>query len=166
MNDEIRRHAYSSVRIDPLNLDKEILRLPTLYTKYAFQAADLRHRVDQLKAEMDLVEADLDRKVRADPEEYGINRISEGSIHRAVIRRKEYCDIQRLVQNAQHDQEIAQAMVWAMEHKKRSLTLLVELHGLGYMANPKLSEKGKSALHDMMKEKIRTRREVREHDSD
>jgi hypothetical protein len=50
---------------------------------------------------------------------------------------------------------MAQAVVWALEHKKRSLTLLVELHGMGYFSAPKISPEGKAAVEDMTKRRVR-----------
>jgi len=41
-----------------------------------------------------------------------------------------------------------------LEHKKRSLTLLVELHGLGYFSDVKVSEKGREAVNEMLRKKV------------
>ena len=153
-----QNESESVVRIDELNLDKECIRLPSDYLRYAHLSADLKQTVSLRKAELDVVEADLCKKIRTDPQAYGIEKVTESAIKECVATRKEYKQAVRASIEAQHDQDIAQAVVWALEHKKRSLTLLVELHGLGYTSTVKLSDHGRKAVEKMTKEKVRPRR--------
>jgi hypothetical protein len=156
--------AQSVVEIDKLNLDRECIRLPSDYLKYANLSADLKFRVDQLKAELDALEADLGKQIRSNPAEFGLEKVTESAIGAVVITQESYRGKLIKLQRARHQQDLAQAVVWALEHKKRSLTLLVELHGLGYFANPKLSERGKAAVEEMTKNKVRPRRRFMEED--
>lgn len=150
--------AGSAVEIDSLNLDKECIRLPNDYLKYAVYAADLKARVDRLKAELDVIEADLGKQIRANPADFECEKVTESAVAAIIITQDTYRDQLARLQTARHKQDLAQAVVWALEHKKRSLTLLVELHGLGYFASPKLTERGKAAVEEMTKSKVRPRR--------
>lgn len=156
--------SESAVEIDSLNLDKECIRLPSDYLKYANYAADIKARVDRLKAELDVIEADLGKQIRTNPADFDLEKITETAVNGVIITQESYQEQLRELQRARHQHDLAQAVVWAMEHKKRSLTLLVELHGLGYFSNPKLTERGKSAVEEMTKAKVRPRRMLREED--
>lgn len=146
------------VRIDELNLDKECIQLPSDYLKFAHLAADIRAEVDAIKAELEVKHAITSKKVRLSPEKYGIDKPTEASIGAAVIRQTSYQELQTKFGEAKHRYDLAQAIVWALEHKKRSLTLLVELHGMGYHSGVKLSERGAKAAHEMLQGKVRCNR--------
>jgi hypothetical protein len=148
------------VTIDELALDKECIRLPSDYLKYAHRAADAKRGVDILKSGLDALQAELSNKIRKRPQRYGLEKITEASLNAAVVLQPEYQERSAALVEARHGQEIAQAVVWALECKKRSLTLLVELHGMGYFANPKISERGRDAVEQMIKKHVR--RPIRE----
>jgi chorismate mutase len=151
------KQAPSVVQIDEHNLDKECINLPSQYLQYAHLAAEAKRDVGELKAELDVVEADLSKSVRADPAKYGIEKLTEAGLKEVVRTRKAYRETQDRLQEAQYHAELAQAVVWALEHKKRSLTLLVDLHGMGYFSSPKVSKAGREAVDDMTKNRVRRR---------
>lgn len=155
---DFKQRAREIVALNELELDKECVRLPSDYLKYAHRTAEARQSVEQAKAEMALVEAEVSRAVRATPGKYGIEKETEKSISAAIESNKRYLEAAALVRKAQYEYELAQAVVWALEHKKRALTLLVDLHGMGYFSNPKLSPEGRRAVENMTKEAVRPRR--------
>ncbi len=154
-NNNVRVDAEPIVLIDEDNLDKECIRLPSNYLQCACNSADAKREVDELKAELDVIEADLSRKIRADPARYGIEKLTEGGLGSTVILQKSYREALKNLQEARYQHDLHQAVVNAMEHKKRSLTLLVELLGLSYYSSPKVSEKGRDAVETMTKKKVR-----------
>jgi hypothetical protein len=156
MNNMIEKSA-SIVQIDEHNLDKECIRLPQDYLSYAHLAADAKNDVDEAKAKVDVVHAELGQKIRADPGSYGLEKVTETAVSSTIVTRSEYQKAEKALREAKHAHEMAQAVVWALEHKKRSLTLLVELHGTGYFSTPKLSKKGVAAVEEMSKQKARKR---------
>lgn len=147
--------ASSIVHINELELDKECVRLPSDYLKFAHKAEDAKFEVSEAKAALDVVEADLSKEIRGDPEKYGIENVTEKAITAAITSHSKYRAAQRELNNAQHRSGLAQAAVWAMEHKKRALSLLVDLHGMGYFASPRFSRKGKEAVEEMSKRRAR-----------
>lgn len=150
--------SESVVRIDDLNLDKECVRLPTDLLHYAHETADLKDAADQCKAELEVLEADLSKSIRAHPENYGIEKVTESAINAAVLTSPEYQKKQKRLREARHDLDLCQAVVSALECKKRSLVMLVDLHGMGYFADPRLSKTGQAAVQSMTKEAVRPRR--------
>jgi len=147
----------SVVSIDELNLDKECISLPSDYLKYAHRAADTKRDVDSKKAALEALQAKISNTIRKNPEKYGLDKVTEASLSAAVILQGGYQVRQEELIDARHLQETAQAYVWALECKKRSLTMLVELHGMGYFSNPKISQQGREAVEQMVKKNARKR---------
>lgn len=156
MSDENRNQEASVVLIDENALDKECIRLPSDYLKFAHRSADAKRDVDELKAKMDVVEAELAKEVRSNPVDFGVEKVTESAISATVLTLPRYQKALANLNNARHQAELAQAVVWALEHKKRTLTLLVELHGMGYFSEAKVSRQGKEAVEEMTKQKTRT----------
>lgn len=145
----MNEQEQSVVSIDENNLDKECINLPTDYLKYAHRSVDKKRDVDEAKSKLSVVEADIGKKVRDNPGVYGLEKVTESAINTTVIRTKEYKAAEQELRDAQYQADLAQAVVWALEHKKRTLTLLVELHGMGYFSKPKVSENGRDAVEKM-----------------
>lgn len=147
----------SVVQIDEHKLDKECVRLPSDYLKYAHMAADAKRDVDEIKNSLEVLEAELSADIRAEPGKYGLEKTTETAIGACILVQPQYQKrLARLVK-AKHEAELAQAVVWALEHKKRTLTLLVELHGMGYFSSPKVTERGKEAVNKMTMTRLRRR---------
>lgn len=147
----LTKEAEPFVHIDELQLDKECIRLPSDYLKFAHAAAEAKQESELADARMKETDANLASVIRDNPGKYGIEKITEAAITAAVAINPAHLHRQTESIAARHQFELAQAIVWALEHKKRSLTLLVELHGLGWFANPKISEAGRAAVNDMTK---------------
>ena len=153
----MNEYTPSIVSIDEHHLDKECIRLPSDYLKWSTQSAAKKWEVDRLKAKLEVVQAEIAAAIRRAPEAHGLEKITEASLSAAVLLQERYQKVQARLIDARHDQELTQAVVWALEAKKRSLTLLVELHGMGYFSSPKISEQGREAVERMTKERVRRR---------
>jgi len=145
----------SVVQIDELHLDKECIRLPSDYLKYAHLAADAKRKVDEVSNRLKVLQAELGSAIRAAPEDHGIDKVTEAAVTGAVLSNPNFQKGTVALQAAEYDYSLAQAVVWALEHKKRTLTLLVELHGMGYFSSPRVSEKGRAAVEEMTRQHVR-----------
>ena len=143
------------VQIDEAHLDKECIRLPSDYLKWAHKSADAKRDVDEAKNALEVAEADASRDIRENPARYGLEKVTEKAIGECLATAPSYQAKVRAHIEAKHKAEMVQAVVWALEHKKRTLTLLVELHGMGYFSQPKVSAKGREAVDDMLKKNMR-----------
>ncbi len=159
------KEAEHISQIDENHLDRECIKLPSQYLHYAFQAAEAKKDTMEAKAALDVVQADMAREVRSNPEDYEIEKVTEAAITAAVITTKEFKDAQTELFDAQHAYDVAQAVVWAMEHKKKALSLLVELHSMSYSPEVKVSPEGKKAVEQMMQRNVRRKFQDR-HDAD
>jgi len=145
----------SAVQIDENKLDKECIRLPNDYLKAAHASADAKHVVAELKAAFDVIKSDLAKEIRSTPEDYGLDKVTEAGISAVIVTHPTYKKAQARLINAEHEADLANAVVWAMEHKKRALSLLVDLHGMGYFSNVKMSAEGKEAIEEQMRQRVR-----------
>lgn len=148
-----KAEAETLVGIDRDHLDRECINLPTHYIQYAFKASEAKRDVDEAKAEMDAIAADLGMRIRTTPKKYGVEKTTVDIVNALVINHAEFKEYQTAYFKAKHRQEMAQAVVWALEHKKRSLTLLVDLHGMGYFSDVKATEAGRDAVKQQRRKK-------------
>ena len=145
------------LQIDELRLDKECLAQPSLYLEYAEKLADAKRDYDELKSGMEVVEAELRQDIRERPARYGItsDKPTEGSINASVLMQPKQKAANKAVLDAKHKVDILTSAVVALEHKKRSLTLLVSLHAQGYFAEPRVTGAGKDAVNTQTKTQVR-----------
>ena len=153
----VKDEAIRITEIDKDNLDLECIRLPSSYRQFAFLAAEAKRDVQEAKAQLDVVQAELAKQIRATPGKYGVEKLTETALQGIVITQKRYKEAQAYLFKCQHRAEMCSATVWALEHKKRALTLLVDLHGMGYFAEVKMNRDGKEAVENMTRRKIRKR---------
>lgn len=123
--------------IDPHALDEEIIRHPAIYMRYAAMLSQAQKEQDEAKSDMDLVKADLDTRIRQEPESFGLKKATESAIQAAItthetFRRAEshYFDVTSTVR-------LLAQVVRAFEHRKKALELQTQLYIAGYWAGPK-----------------------------
>lgn len=138
----------SVVQIDEHRLDRECIRLPSDYLKYAHLAADARRDVDERKAQLDVIESELGAEMRKDPETHlGIEKVTEAAIKAAIPIHERYKKGLARLQAARHASDLAHAVVSALEMKKKSLEGLIQLHGMGYFASPKMTRENRDKVN-------------------
>lgn len=126
------------VSIDPDALDVEWLEQPRLMVRYSQYLAEKRQEVDQAKTRMDIVKAELDQRIRTDPEKFDISKVTEGAINAAITTHPEYNEAMEELTTAQYEMNMAQGAVRAIDGKKDALENLVRLYGQQYFAGPKV----------------------------
>ena len=124
------------IRIDESALDVEWLRQASLTFQYGTHQAKMKRIVDRKKEELDLVKADLDKKIRSKPEHYKIDKITEAAIQATILQQEDYQEINSELIDARYELEIASAALRALEQKKSALENLVRLNGQNYFAGP------------------------------
>lgn len=141
-----KRTDSSFLDIDPLKLDEEWLAQPKLYFVWAEKAADTRQEVDNAKTAIDIAKAQTDSRIRRNPTKYGLKESpTESSISAKVLLDDAVQEAVQAYSDARHNADVAQAAVTAIEHRKRALTMLVDLHQSGYYAEPKERSGSKSS---------------------
>jgi len=144
-----------AVRIDPHSLDSEWLKQPGLVKHYATLQADARQDYEDANVNLDLVTAELDRDVRANPEKHGLAKPTEKSIASVIQVSDAFADAKQTVIEARHHMDVVQAVVSALDHKKRALEKLVDLFLADYFSRPSASEESKEDVGRMVKRSAR-----------
>jgi hypothetical protein len=149
----------SILDIDEYNLDLEWKRQPTLYLEMATELADAKGDHDAAKSDFEIVKAKLSMNIRSNPNSFGLDKVTESTVNNALVTQKNYAIAQSGVIKAKHKVDLLQAVVVALEHRKRALESLVSLHGQKYFSEPLArTETDQEALEDATKTRIRTMR--------
>ena len=133
---------------DKDDLVGEWTKQPGYFYEYAVRLADSRKAYAEVKAELDLVEADIDMDIREDPAKYGIAKVTEALISNTIKRQKDYRDKQKALIQAKHTMDELDAAVRALEHKKAAIEGLVTLRMAEYYSEPKIPKDHREATQD------------------
>ena len=91
-------------------------------------------------------------------------------IGKAIILAEEYQYAQKLVFIAKHRVDVLSGAVTALDHRKKALENLVDLHGRNYFSTPRIDtrhlgsegiEKFKETVEDIENEKVKARNKKR-----
>ena len=145
------------LQIDKNVLDDEWLGQPRLYFQWAVLLEDARDEFEETKAAFDVVKSDLDLAIRTDPDKYDLPKVTDKAIAAAMITQKEYLVAQQEFFIAKHRVGVLQAAVTALDHPKKALEKLVDLHGQKYFATPRASEDSREAVDDIQKSVARSK---------
>ena len=113
--------------IDPLALDKSWLEQTKLYIKTSTALADARHEMDQAKNQLLIVEAECDKLVRARPEKYGMDKVTEKAVAVAVQMHPKMQAAQATMLEAKYESDMMSGLLQALEHRKEALKALTTL---------------------------------------
>ncbi len=151
------------LHIDKHLLDEEWVNQPKLYFEYASELAQARMELEEVKAEFDVVKAETDLNIRSNPTDYELpEKTTEVMIGKALILTDEYAAAQKDVFTVKHRVDILSGAVTALDHRKKALENLVDLHGRSYFSKPMDtrnmgSEEFKQKVEDIENEKVRAR---------
>lgn len=128
------------ININENALDVEWVNQPALLLQYAQHSAELSKDYDETKQDVELLYAKLDKDIRENPENFGLQdiKITESVVKNAIITNEEYKDAINELTNSKYELDIAKACVSAIHMKKEALENLVRLHGLQYFAGPSI----------------------------
>jgi len=145
--------------IDPLSLDEDFLVQPGLYMKYSVMAADADKCKNQAKEKLDVVKAELDRAIRKEPSQFGLEKITESVVASTIILQPEYKEASDELIEASYQYSILQAAVRAFDHRKSALENEVKLWLGTYFAGPKEPRDipGGKRIIDVARDKVSSR---------
>ncbi len=144
----------SFVAIDEFSLDKEWVGQPVLYDKYARKLANARRELEEAKNRLEVVKAEQSLEIRA---RHGEKKPTEAAIATLVTASSVVKDASQAVVEARHAVDVLTAATTALDHRKKALENLVQLHLSGYYANPKAPDGDREVVEEMEKREIRRR---------
>ena len=131
--------------IDPLKLDKQFAEQPKLMFEWGRKAAKARLDFQQAKSNLELVEAELDKKIRKNPANYGLDKVTEGAIRNTILTRPSYKKALAEMQEFKYEADVLDAGVAALDHRKRAIEGHIQLLGMDYFSKPSQTPKGVKA---------------------
>ena len=123
------------VSIDETALDVEWLQQANLMYKYARYHAETKKAVDEAK-EDGFHLSRTSKGIRANPENYGLSKVTESAIASTILLQPEYQESSKKYIEAKYENDVAVAAVRAIDQKKTSLENLVKLLSVSYFAGP------------------------------
>lgn len=139
-------------------LDEDWLSQPDTVYEYCTRLADAKKLLNEAKSDLEVVEAETDRDVRLHPSRFGIDKLSENRVKNAVILTPQYKKANKEVIHRQHEVDVLQAAVTALEHKKRALENLVHLHSMSYFSKPRTNEDSYESMREEQRARVLNKR--------
>jgi len=154
---------------DPNRLDECWVGQVRLRLAYGLERAEARKALAQAKtdlavgkSDLEVTKAELEVTARKTPEKFGIEKVTEGSIAAAVANSEEFqeardrmFDVQRRIDDCQHEVDVLDAALDAIDDRKHSLQDLVKLYLADYYGSPKAPEGAKDRMDDVEKRAVR-----------
>lgn len=137
--------------IDPNRLDEEWVDQPNRYHKYAKKLAVARKRLADAKAALDVAKAVSEKRIRNNPPKYGVTKATDAAVKSAVVLHPKYTRALAEVNQAKYEEDIYEAAVKALEHRKSALQDLVYLWGQSYFAG---TMKPRKQTDDSVRERL------------
>ncbi len=124
--------------IDPNKLDIACIEQPKLYHDYALKFAEARAEHERAKSNLELVEAELDKEIRLEPDRFGLEKITETIVEKAIIRSKRYRTAKEKYLESKHAMDVLYAMTATLDQKKKSIEMLLQLRMNDYYSEPRI----------------------------
>ena len=124
------------IRIDQSALDVEWLDQPSLVFRYGKLTADWEKRMDSVKRKLDVTRAELDARIRRNPENFQLEKVTEIAINNAILVHPDYEVVYHEYLEVKYELDMCRTVVRALQDKKSALENLVKLHGQNYFAGP------------------------------
>lgn len=145
------------LEIDPHQAEAQWVEHPKRFYQLSVLQVKADKRVRDSEANLELVKAELARKVRRRPQKYGLPRGSEAAINSLIITFPEYQEAKADCNNAQYEADMAKAAVQAMWHRKKGIEQVCEfeLGNLGCQPRQPRNYEARNKLEQAEKEAVR-----------
>src|SRR5690349_13171684 len=104
--------------LDKNVLDEEWVLQPKLYHEAATRLADARRDWEYAKTQAEIASAEVAKEVRDYPLKYGLEKVTEPAVKEAITLSKRAREAELAVVEAKHAQDICQAEVDTLDHRK------------------------------------------------
>lgn len=142
---------------DADRLDEEWVRQPRLRFRLGAELADARRELLQGKADLEVMEAELEMAIRNSPETYGLAKVTEAAIKATVLLQPVWQKAKRAVIERQHEVDVLDAAVSACDQKKSALERLVQLRLAEYYGEPRAPEGARERMEEVGKQAVRSK---------
>lgn len=128
------------LRINRYKLERELVRQPQLYMEWATKATNATIEKEHAKQNLEVVKADIDKRIRKDPEKYGFpdGKATESGIKLQIAKHPKVEKANSYYLRALRDEKILNEAKVAFHHRKKMLESLVSLNIQLHFAEPKV----------------------------
>lgn len=113
----------TATSINPANMDDELLRMASLYSRFGLLAAKARAQRDSAKSNLELVEAKLDKALRDRFVEKG-EKVTENKIRSELVLQTAYIAANKELIEANSVLSVAETSLMALQMKRDMLIQL------------------------------------------
>jgi hypothetical protein len=152
-----REEVRLEIHPDPNRLDECWVGQSKLRLAYGFDRADARRELAQAKAELEVEEAELEMAIRSRPDRFGLEKLTEATVKATVVNQEEYQAAKAKVIEAQHEVDVLDAALDAIDDRKHALQDLVKLLLSDYYGDPKAPAEAKEKMDLVEKQSVRMR---------
>ena len=123
------------LELDMHHLDEGWLDLPQQILKWNTTSVEVEMEARVMKIELEQLKATLDSRMRENPAEYGIQKITEATITSAIMIHPSVIEKTQEFNLTDKKSKILKTYCMAMESKRKALEGLTQLYSTGYFAN-------------------------------
>jgi len=139
------------ISIDKFKFEEEIIRQPVLIMVYQEFLAGLEKKRSEIKLELEVFEANLDKQIRQSAKEKG-DKTTESQISAEITTNKERIKLMQEKIDIEKECSVFSGLISALEHKKRMIELLNQNYVSGFFSAPSLKETRKDIQRKALKE--------------
>lgn len=118
---EISKLIYEDLNISISSLEVEWEKQASNYYKWSELLAEAQRRKMNAKMQLDNIEAKIDLDIRSNPAKFNLGKSTEAAIRNIIINSEGYMTDHQQYLNLVKKNDLLQAAVRALEHKKSAL---------------------------------------------
>ena len=140
--------------IDKNQLDREWVLHDRLVKRWGEQLAQAQLDLEQAETKLEVIDADLDYKIRRRAER-AKTKITEAGVKNQIIRSIEHIDAVNKIQKLRYAVNMVKIAVKRADHHKTALENLVDLRLADYFSEPRAGRKSQEHLDERVAQRAR-----------
>jgi len=134
---EIIEQSTEDIKIHRDHLEDDWESHSELALNWHLKYAEFVYRRDNLKESLSIEEAKLAQHIRSKPEDFGLLKITEGSVFELLKTNDRLQEFRQDLITTEYEVNLLKGVTIAFDHRKKALEELVSLYIAGYFS-PKL----------------------------
>jgi hypothetical protein len=121
--------------IDIFSLEIEAANHASVYSEWASEYVEATNKLDSLKEKLSLLEGDIAKSIREDPEESGWNSdkpVTDAFINKAILSDEPHQIMKKEIVEATYEVNACNAAKQSLEHRGKMIGHLTELYKSNY----------------------------------
>jgi len=132
--------------IDQFALEEGCKDQPDLYREVGELYVSFKSSAKRLKEEVEYVKAELQQKIRSNPDVYGLAKVTESAISAAILLQPEFKEIQKEYLEMDELASTLNIFLTSVEQRKSALKDMVSLYIYNYYSDVSLTSEGKEVV--------------------